>query len=321
MTAGPNVVTPDTPANQIAELVDRDGYAIIENLACEEASGARKELTQFLETTPYGENEWLGYHTKRFGRVLQRSTAARGLVIHPTVMAVADEILLHHCARYQLNVAGVIHIGPGESEQTLHRDTLLYPFEHPYPAILLPTMWALTDFTEANGATRLVPGSHLWEQDRQPYEDEMFIAEMPAGSVLIYLGGMWHGGGRNRSNTGRMGLTLQYSAGWLRQEENQYLANPPEVAREYPEPLQRLIGYDFGGPFLGFVNGDDPKSVLDHGHELAAPSGMQRSRPDIDEAAARMTRLPLGTLKAVPTPERKGTPLRTQVGFEEVAQS
>ena len=110
---------------------------------------------------------------------------------------------------------------------------------------------------------------------RRSYEDEMFIAEMPTGSVLLYLGGIWHGGGRNRSNTGRMGLTLQYSAGWLRQEENQYLANPPEVAHEYPEPLQRLIGYDFGGPFLGFVNGDDPKSILDNGRPRTRGRGQR----------------------------------------------
>jgi hypothetical protein len=114
-----------------------------------------------------------------------------------------------------------------------------------------------------------------------------------------------------------MGLAFQYSAGWLRQEENQYLANPPEVAREYPESLQRLIGYDFGGPFLGFVNGDDPKLIIDNGYERASPSGSHRSSPEIDEAAKRMTRLPLGNIVALPTPERDGEPVETILGFEE----
>ena len=317
MTASLNTVTPDAPARDIAELVERDGYAIIENLANERAAEAREELARQLDATPYGENEFVGTHTRRFGSVLARSPAARDLVIHPGLMAVADQILLNHCARYQLNVATLINIEPGETAQTLHRDTLLYPFEHPYPTILLPTMWALTDFTAANGATQIVPGSHLWEQDRQPFEDEVIQTEMPAGSVLVYLGGIWHGGGQNRSNTARMGASIQYSAGWLRQEENQYLANPPEIARGYPEALQRLVGYDFGGPFLGFVDGGDPQRFLDEGYENTSTSGGHRSRPDIDEAARHMTRLPLGTISPVPSPEREGVRVETFAGFEE----
>ena len=123
--------------------------------------------------------------------------------------------------------------------------------------MIMPAMWALTDFTAENGGTQIVPGSHVWEHERAPFADEVVNAEMPAGSVLFYLGGTWHGGGDNKSNTMRTGMALQYSLSWLRQEENQYLANPPEVAKDYPERLRRLIGYDFGGPYLGFHNGDD----------------------------------------------------------------
>jgi len=319
VSASLNVVAPDAPAAHINELISRDGYVIIENLACAPAGRAREELSQYLDDIPYGENDWLGGHTKRFGNVLKRSPAARELVIHPGVMTIADQILLPNCARYQLNFSSVIYIEPGETVQTLHRDNAIYPFEHPCPAILLPTMWALTDFTAANGGTQIVPGSHLWEKDRQPMVDEVINAEMPAGSLLIYLGGVWHGGGQNRSNTPRMGLSLQYVAGWLRQEENQYLANPPEVAREYPEPLQRLIGYDFGGPFLGFANGGDPKAILDNGYDGRSPRNVHRSRPDIDAAAARMTRMPLGNIATVPTPKRDGVRVKTLDGLEEAA--
>jgi len=202
----------------------------------------------------------------------------------------------------------------------LHRDTMLYPFGHPCPTILMATMWAIRDFTAANGGTCLAPGSHLWEPDREPFEDEVVSAEMPAGSVLIYLGGIWHGGGENRSNSIRTGLTIQYSAGWLRQEENQYLANPPEVARGYPEELQRLIGYDFGGPFLGFVEGDDPHRVLEFGYDGARRRNVHRSRPEIDAAARAMSFLSLGDVTAVPTPRRDGPRVTTQSGGFEEAQ-
>ena len=235
-------------------------------------------------------------------------------------MAVADRVLLPNCARYQLNIAGVIQIEPGESAQALHRDTMIYPFRHPCPSILMAIIWAITDFTAANGGTRIAPGSHLWEQDREPFKDEIISVEMPAGSLLIYLGGVWHGGGDNRSNSNRTALAMQYSVGWLRQEENQYLSHPPEVARDYPEELQRLIGYDFGGPFLGFVEGDDPHRVLDYGYEGAPRRAVHRSRPEIDEAAQRMAFLSIGDVKTVPTPQREGQRVKTQLGGFEDAQ-
>lgn len=320
MTHSLNIVAPDTPADDIADLIARDGYVIVEDLALSQAAALEEELVPHLDSTPYGENEWLGAHTKRCGGILRKSKGARDLAIHPTVLAMADRFLLPNCARYQLNVAGVIQIEPGEGGQPLHRDTALYPFQHPCPSILVGTMWAVRDFTEANGGTRLAPGSHLWEGQREPFEDEVISVEMPAGSLLIYDGRAWHGGGENRSNAIRTGLAIQYSVGWLRQEENQYLANPPEVARKYPEELQRLIGYDFGGPFLGFVDGDDPYRILESGYDVPPRRAVHRSRPEIDEAARRMSFLPLGDVKAVPTPKREGQRVTTQLGGFEEAQ-
>ncbi len=140
------------------------------------------------------------------------------------------------------------------------------------------TMWALADFTAANGGTGVVPDGHRWDHDRLARIEEVIPVEMPAGSVLLYMDGAWHGGGANRSGVVRAGLALRYGWSWLRQEENQYLANPPDIARTYDEGLARLIGYDFGGLCLGFVNGDDPLRLLEP-QRCDLP---QRSRREID---------------------------------------
>ena len=258
-----------------------------------------------IEAAPFGFDEYLGKRTKRVGSLLARSTAARELVVHPLVRALADRILLPHCARYQLNYSGIMHLEPGARAQRLHRDGTLYPVLHPCPPTIMPTMWAITDFTAENGATQVAPGSHLWEHDRVPHEGEVVAAEMPAGWVLIFTSGVFHGGGENRSDTVRTGMTLQYSLGWLRQEENQYLANPPEVARAYPEELRRLIGYDYGGPYLSFVDGGDPHRVFEDGNDSPA----HRSNPHVDAAHGRIEWLRLSDMQPVPTPPRDGPAL------------
>lgn len=302
MSRNLNTVSPDTPPDRIAGALAEHGYVIVEELAPALARQALAELGPDIEAAPYGHTEFLGARTKRLGALLRRSQAARELVIHPLVLALADRVLLPHCARYQLNFSGIMHLEPGAEGQVLHRDGMLYPFLHPHPPTLMPAMWALTDFTAENGGTQVVPGSHLWDHHRMPFDDEVVNAEMPAGSVLLYTGGTFHGGGGNRSNTVRTGMALQYSLGWLRQEENQYLANPPEVARQYPERLQRLIGYDYGAPYLGFVNGGDPARLLQD--DPVGPA--DRTTPELDAAAARIEWLSWGSVPVAPTPVRDG---------------
>jgi ectoine hydroxylase-related dioxygenase (phytanoyl-CoA dioxygenase family) len=160
-------------------------------------------------------------------------------------------------------------------------------------------MWAGTDFTAGNGATRLVPGSHLWEHERKARDDEVIAAAMPAGSVVLYLGGVVHGGGANSANSKRTGISIQYSLGWLRQEENLHLAVPPDLARTLPDRLARLVGYDFGGPFMGFVNGDDPHRLI----EDTALDERCHTRPELDTASKRLQRLPWGNVTPVPSPD------------------
>lgn len=294
------VMNVDVSVEAMAEALLADGYLIVEGLAPDLTARALAELRDGIDTAPVGHTEFLGPRTKRLGGLLRRSPTVQELVIHPVVMALADRILQPHCARYQLNFSGIMHLLPGASAQELHRDGDIYPIRHPAPPTLMPVMWALTDFTAANGGTSVVPGSHRWEERRAPLAADVVSAEMPAGSALVYLSGTIHGGGANVSSGDRTGLALQYSLGWLRQEENQYLANPPEVAREYPERLQRLIGYDYGGPYLGFVNGDTPQRLLQPEHD----GPRNRTSPEVDALASRMQRHRWGNVEPVPTPRR-----------------
>ena len=302
MAASLNIVPPDIAHDAMAASILEHGYIIIEEIAVDLTRRAHEELKPDIDAAPFGHTQFLGQRTKRLGSLFRRSDAARELAIHPLVMALCDRVLSPLCARYQLNFSGVMHLEPGAEAQTLHRDGVLYPIMHPHPPIIMPAVWALTDFTAENGGTQLVPASHLWQHDREPYEDEVIRTEMPAGSLLIYTGGTYHGGGQNRSNTIRTTMALQYSLGWLRQEENQYLANPPEIAKSYPERLQRLIGYDYGGPYLGFFNGDDPHRVLEDGYDGPA----ERTNPALEASAAQIEWLRWGDMTAVPTPQRKG---------------
>ncbi|MEQ8651867.1 MAG: phytanoyl-CoA dioxygenase family protein [Kiloniellales bacterium] len=296
-----NVRPPDTPVEDLARDLDELGYVIIEELAPDLVRQAREELMPLVEAAPLGKTNFLGARTKRLGNLFRHSKAAREMAIHPTVLALCDHALLPHCARYQLNFSGVMHLLPGAVAQELHRDGWLYPFRQPHPPTILPTMWALSDFTEANGGTQIAPASHNWEYGRRPTADEVVNAVMPAGSILVYTGGVFHGGGENRADVVRTGMALQYSLGWLRQEENQYLANPPELAKSYPERLQRLIGYDFGGPYLGFVHGDDPHRVLEDGAEN---QGL-RTTDALDAAAMHMEWLNWGDATGDPTPPER----------------
>ena len=273
-------VTADTPVDEIMAILDRDGAVIFERLLPDETMARiQAELDSYLARSSLGEGEFWGFKTKRVGALVAKSrTFAEEVAPNPSVMAVMDRLLGPRCERYQLHVTQVTNIGPGESEQILHRDDGLLPFVHPGPQALTNTMWALTDFTAENGATRLILGSHLWDDARVPTaEDEIVQAVMPRGSCLVYLGSIWHGGGANRSaDDWRAGMICGYSLGWLRQEENQYLAVPPAVARTLPEHVQHLIGYKIHGAFLGWVEGHDPHVVLEDRYSdvmPAAPEG------------------------------------------------
>ena len=163
----------------------------------------------------------------------------------------------------QLNLTQAIRIGPGEPKQIVHRDDAMFPFARQGIEAMINCMWAVDDFTVENGATQVVPGSHRWDDpQRRPSEDEITQGAMKAGSLLVYLGSVIHGGGANTTDKPRTGLVLSYCQGWLRQAENQYLAVPQQQAARFPERLQRLLGYFVHQPNLGCVEGQDPILLL-----------------------------------------------------------
>lgn len=247
----------------IVSAIEQEGYAIVENLlTTAQLATIRDELTPYLDARSPGNENVMGTKTRRIGRLLLRSKMVQELVTHPMVLSLADTVLLPHCVRYQINYTGVMYLEPGETAQPLHRDTGFYPIQNPAPPMLLSTIWAISDFTAGNGATCLVPGSRHWADGRQPESGEVIAAEMPAGSVLLYVGSTIHGGGANRSDHPRFGLALHYALGWLRQEENQYLAVPIEEARTLPRQIQELMGYSLGTSALGFVDHQDPNDFL-----------------------------------------------------------
>jgi ectoine hydroxylase-related dioxygenase (phytanoyl-CoA dioxygenase family) len=244
----------------LADL-DRDGYSVVESLlSSDEAAAVRTGLRDILDRTPTGRNDFEGYQTRRIYALFAKTRAFDPLALHPLLLGVLDAVL---GPSYQLSAPTGIEIGPGEKAQFLHMDDGIYPLPRPHPEVVLNSMWALDDFTVDNGATRVVPGSHRWT-DRIPVDpDETVTVTMPAGSVLFIVGSLWHGGGENRTDRPRLGVLLEYAAGWLRQQENHVLAVPPDIVRTLPERLQELIGYGIHPPFVGYVDGRHPRRLLE----------------------------------------------------------
>jgi ectoine hydroxylase-related dioxygenase (phytanoyl-CoA dioxygenase family) len=272
------------PAEKVAAALADQGVAIVERLEpAARLEAALGELAPFVEATPMGSDGFAGRRTRRTGGLVARSGVCRELVAHPFVLDVVGRVLAH-ATNFHVHLTQLIAIGPGEPAQLVHRDQWAFDF-FPFPAgyeVQCNTIWAVNDFTEANGATRVIPGSNQLADKLQFEEKDTLPAEMPAGSLVFYTGSLYHGAGANRSDQVRYGLNLTYALGWLRQEENQYLSVPPEIARTLPEPLLRLIGYARGAYALGYV--DDVRDPLDalFGRRGGARLG------DLDQAAERV---------------------------------
>ncbi|MEP6298930.1 MAG: phytanoyl-CoA dioxygenase family protein, partial [Ilumatobacter sp.] len=238
-------VQPDTSAEAIHEILAGDGALVIDDLASVESIDAiTAEMETFVEATPHGSDDFSGRTTKRTGALIARSPSSRDLVTHPLILDVAGR-LMHQASTFQVHLTQLISIGPDSPSQSIHRDEWAFDF-FAFPSDVHPqcnTIWAMTDFTEENGATRLIPGSQDWEVDLGHSVEESVPAEMTKGSCLLYTGKVYHGGGANRSDRVRTGLNLTYCVAWLRQEENQYLSCPREVALTLDDDLLKLMGY------------------------------------------------------------------------------
>jgi ectoine hydroxylase-related dioxygenase (phytanoyl-CoA dioxygenase family) len=273
----------DEPAELIVEALQADGAVIVEGLLdADLLARFNAELDPLLDTAPPGGTTFLndvagwffGAQTRNVTGVAGKSRVfATEILVHPVYRAVCDAILQPSCATYQLNIAHVLDRGPGSTQQLLHRDELVWShLPEPHPEVQLASVIALCDFTADNGATRVAPGSHRWDKDRRATDADLVAAEMQAGSAVIYLGSTIHAGGANvTADQRRRGMHVSYCLGWLRTEENQYLATPLDVARTLPREAQALLGYAAhdalasGGGYLGAVELQDPVELLQAG--------------------------------------------------------
>lgn len=255
----------DAPIAAIIAALREEGAIILREAASSALMDAVKDELRphFEHEGRKAENDFNGYRTLRISRILAYSRRSAELIADPRILAIADAILLPHCATYRIGSCTGIEILPGEKEQMLHRDDGIYPIRLPGLEFQIGCNWAFDDFTIENGATRVVRRSHRHFHPRPPdlADYEVAQAVMPKGSVVIYLGSVWHGGGANASNRPRLGLVNTYSLGWLRQEENHYLTVPREIADSYPERLRRLMGYQMCGPILGWYH-DNPDNFI-----------------------------------------------------------
>ncbi len=269
-------VRPDADLDDVVAILERDGAVIVEGFADPQTlAGLRADLGPGLEAAAYSESGYDGQRTKRLSSLFQRSGQMSSLVTQPLYLGSARRLLqkpthmwigkvrMEVTPSIQISFTQAIRIDPGQGRQPLHRDDAMHLWRHPGPPCRLQLMLAITDFTAANGATLVIPGSHHWDDERAPAYAEAVPAVMPAGSALLWQGGVYHGGGANATDTPRHSLSLALDLGNLRQEENQYLAVPRETVLTLPEEVQRLLGWDRCPPGLGQVETQDPHLLLE----------------------------------------------------------
>lgn len=253
-----------TPIDDACAVMTEDGAMIVTGLLGDSAfRDLQREIGPEFARAEFCRGLFYGEKTKRIHGVVAKSKTCREMVMLPEIVAVVSRLLLGSCERIQLNLTQGIEIWPGEQAQVPHRDDALFPFEKKPFEFMVNALWACSEFTKDNGATVVVPGSHLWDdKQRLPVPEEITQAEMVPGEVLVYVGSLVHGGGANRTTAPRTGLTVSYCLGWLRQAENQYLVAPPEVAMTYDKALQDMLGYSVHRPNLGIYEGVEPNVLL-----------------------------------------------------------
>jgi ectoine hydroxylase-related dioxygenase (phytanoyl-CoA dioxygenase family) len=248
-----------------ASRVLEEGFAVLEraiepDLVAELTAAIDRALDALA--VPFGPNDFLGTRTRRLFNLLARDPLFARVPVHGAVLPVVERVLDPECLLSSLTA---VEISPGETAQPLHSDDGSIPLAKPHAPITCTAIWALTDFTEHNGGTRVVPGSH--RADHAPRKDERDLPAqatvMRAGSVLVYHGSLWHGGGANASDAPRLAIICNYCAGWVRQEECQLLALPREQVAGFPPRLQALVGYGTYRGLLGHVDQHSPAEWVD----------------------------------------------------------
>jgi ectoine hydroxylase-related dioxygenase (phytanoyl-CoA dioxygenase family) len=245
------------------ERIDRQGYTVVEDAIEFDLVDALAEdllrLERELGIRP-ARNDFEGEATVRIYNLLARGRLYERIPVHSSVLPIVEGVLGPGCLVSSLSS---ISIGPGETAQPTHADDMLIPLAKPHQAIICNSMWALTDFTEENGATRIVPGSHRAPSPQYGREVSTEPVEMRKGSVLVWHGSLWHGGGANRTGERRVGIAMNYCAGFLRQQENQQLGIPREVVVGFSPRLRELCGYGIYRGLIGHIEKRDPAHLLD----------------------------------------------------------
>ena len=265
----------DVNPADVSDHLARYGYAIVDDVADPELlDRLEDEAMPYVEASAAGRDTYDGRFTRRTGALVARCPSVRPLVMHPLVVATARHFL-GHATTVRLHLTQMISVEPGETAQKLHRDEMAFDFFAfgPEYHVQCNTMWALTDFTSSNGATWILPGTSGVD-DEAAEAAAGAQAEMGRGSVLFYEGKVLHGAGANTSSGVRRGVNITYAVGWVRQEENQYLACPPEIARTLDDDLLRMMGYVQGAFALGYVGDQtDPLAALRGGTGKAKTIG------------------------------------------------
>lgn len=240
----------------ILEVVQRDGGVIVERyLAPEQLGRVRDALATAIVDLPWCntydayEDKFFGEKTKRLHGVLQYGAELEACLMHPVALALAPRVA---DAPVIMSTGELMAVGPDETQQRLHRDADSWLRADLQRDFLFSVNIALTDFRRDNGATVVVPGSHRWPRDRQAVVNEYAYAEMPAGSALVYLGGVIHSGGENVTDETRMGLYFGYIPSWLRPLENPVQTHPPDILEQLAEPTRDMLGLSDEG-FIAYV--------------------------------------------------------------------
>ena len=243
--------------------IEQDGYTVLRGAFDADRAGELLEAVERLEADLGVEpstNAFEGGRTWRVYNLLAHGEVFHDIPLHPQVLPVVEGVLDPGCLISSLSS---IAIGPGEVAQPIHADDALHPLSRPHVATVCNSMWALTDFTEANGATRLVPGSHLADHTpKYGTHPDSVPAEMQAGDILVWHGSLWHGGGANRTDRRRVGLAMNYCAGWIRQQENQQLGLPLDLVASFPERLAELCGFGIYRGLVGHIVKRSPAEAL-----------------------------------------------------------
>jgi len=263
-----------TPADEYLERYHRDGFVILRDvLSAPESDALRAALQPYLELDFHGRNNFEGERTQRVYSLVGRGAVFERTAEHATVLELVDTLLQ---PGYLLTASQAICIHPGETPQPLHYDDTFYALPRPRPAVSVSTIWALDDFTADNGGTEVIPGSHLWGDDRiakvyktdpdipldQTLAAQLTPVEMSAGSLILFAGTLLHRGGANRSSAMRRAFSHQYCEPWARQQENFTVSIPRERARQMSPRLRQLLGYSIHPPFMGQLAGRHPEKAL-----------------------------------------------------------